>query len=52
MKTVIYSREAAKDLRRHSNMAGRISKVIQEYAADGMAHANNVTDMIGSDGNG
>ena len=50
MKTVIYTREAAKDLRRHSNMAERIERVIEEYAAGGMAHANNVTELIGSVG--
>ncbi len=50
MKTVVFSREATKDLRRHKNMAARITKAIDEYAADGLAHANNVTEMVGTGG--
>jgi mRNA interferase RelE/StbE len=50
MKTVIFSREATKDLRRHRNMATRITKAIDEYAAGRLAHANNVTEMVGIGG--
>jgi len=48
MKTIIYSRDAARDLRRHGNMAGRIRKAVREYAADQAAHAHNVKPLVGS----
>ena len=48
MKDVTYSTAAAKSLRRHGNMAARIRKAIGEYAADQTAHANNVTQLVGS----
>jgi mRNA interferase RelE/StbE len=48
MKTVRFSLEAAKDLKRHGNIAARPRKAIEEYAADGVAHANNVTQLVGS----
>ncbi len=48
MKSVRYSAEALKNLRRHGNMAARIRRAIEEYAADPAAHANNVTRLVGS----
>ena len=48
MKPVIYTADAAKDLKRHGNVATRIRKAIAEYAADPAAHANNVTRLVGS----
>lgn len=48
MKTVRFSLEAAKDLKRHGNIAARARKAIEEYAADSVAHANNVTQLVGS----
>lgn len=47
MKTVRYTADAAKDLKRHGNMAARIRKAINEYAGTG-AHSNNVTQLVGS----
>jgi mRNA interferase RelE/StbE len=29
-------------------MADRVRKAMREYAADGVAHANNVTQLVGS----
>lgn len=48
MKIVTYSRDAAKDLRKHGNVASRIRTAISEYATDQTAHANNVTQLVGS----
>ncbi len=48
MKTVRYLRDAQAALRRHSNVATRLRKAITEYAADPAAHANNVTQLVGS----
>ena len=48
MKSVVYTVPAAKDLKRHANMAARIRKAVTDYAADGIAHANNVTQLAGS----
>jgi mRNA interferase RelE/StbE len=50
MKSVVYTVSAAKDLRRHGNMAARVRRAVDEYAADGIAHANNVTELVGSSG--
>ena len=47
MKRVTYGRDAAKDLRRHGNMAARIRKAVDEYAAEQTAHGNNVTQLVG-----
>lgn len=49
MKTVTYTLDAARDLKRHGNVAERVRKAIREYAADGIARANNVTQLVGSD---
>ena len=48
MKTVRYHPDALKSLRRHGNVAARIRKAIEEYAAATGAHANNATRLIGS----
>lgn len=48
VKIVRYTTDAARDLKRHGNMADRVRKAIREYAAGGGAHANNVTKLVGS----
>ena len=48
MKTVRYSPDALKSLRRYGNVAARARKAIEEYAAETGAHANNVTRLVGS----
>ena len=48
MRPVTYTRGAAKDLRRYRNVAARIMTVMTEYAAGVGAHANNVTQLVGS----
>ncbi len=48
MKTVRYTTEALRNLKRHGNVATRIRRAIEEYAADPAAHANNVTKLVGS----
>jgi mRNA interferase RelE/StbE len=50
MKTVRYSPDAVKDLKRHGNVAIRIRKAIEEHAAETGAHANNVTRLVESTG--
>ena len=47
MKMVRYTIDAARDMKRHGNMAARIRKAINEYAAGSGAHANNVTKLVG-----
>lgn len=47
MKAVRYTADAAKDLKRHGNVASRIRRAIGEYAAADGAHANNVRQMVG-----
>lgn len=48
MKVVRYTADAARDLRRHGNMAARIRRALTDYAEDGQARANNVTRLVGS----
>lgn len=48
MKAVRYTADAAKDLKRHGNVAQRIMKSVAEYAVYGKAHANRVTQLVGS----
>ncbi len=48
MKTVFYTTEALRNLKRHGTMAARIRGAVEEYAADPAAHANNVTRLMGS----
>lgn len=49
MKTILYTRAAARALRKHGNMASRIMAKIQAYADDPGALANVVTEMVGKD---
>jgi mRNA interferase RelE/StbE len=46
MKTVRYTIDAARDLKRYGNMADRIRQAVTEYAAGDGAHANNVTQLV------
>jgi mRNA interferase RelE/StbE len=48
MKTVRYTTEALRSLKRHGNAAVRIRRAVEEYATDPAAHANNVTRLVGS----
>jgi mRNA interferase RelE/StbE len=48
VRTVRYTREAARDLKRHGNVADPVPKAVSEFAADPAAHANNVTQLVGS----
>jgi mRNA interferase RelE/StbE len=50
VKTVRYSPDALKSFRRYGNVAARARKVVEEYAAETGAHANNVTRLVGSTG--
>ena len=47
MKTVRYTDDAIKALKRHGNVAARIRHAVADYAADQRAHANNVTQLVG-----
>jgi mRNA interferase RelE/StbE len=48
MKAVRYTTEALRNLKQRGNMAVRIRRAMEEYAADPAAHANNVTKLVGS----
>lgn len=48
MKTVRYTTEALRALKRHGNVAGRIRRAIEEYGVNPVAHANNVTRLVGA----
>jgi mRNA interferase RelE/StbE len=48
VKAVRYTKEAARDLRRHGNVANRVRKAVRDYAANPAAHANNVTQLVGA----
>jgi mRNA interferase RelE/StbE len=48
VKTVRYSPDTLKSLRRYGNVAARARKAVEEYAAEIGAHANNVTRLAGS----
>ena len=48
MKTVRYTTEALRNLKRHGNMEVRIRRAVEQYAADPAAHANNVSRLVGS----
>lgn len=50
VKIIRSSLPAARDLRKHANMAVRARKAIGDYAAENAAHANNVTQLVGSTG--
>ena len=45
-RTVSYTSDALRSLRKHGNMAARIRKAVAEMADGG--HANNVTQLVGS----
>ncbi len=47
MRIVVYDGRAAKGLAKYGNMAARIRKAINEYAANPLARANNVTELVG-----
>jgi mRNA interferase RelE/StbE len=47
VKTVSYTRAAARALRKHRNMAPRITAKIDEYARNPTSLANVVTEMVG-----
>jgi mRNA interferase RelE/StbE len=47
MKPVRYTADAARDLRRHSNVAARLRKAMDEYAGGDGAHANQVSALVG-----
>lgn len=49
MKEVRYTRDAAKALRKHRNVADRIRQALTAYAADPQQHVNNVTQLVGSE---
>jgi mRNA interferase RelE/StbE len=48
VKTVRYTPDALKALKRHGNMAARIMKAMRDYADNPAAHANNVKQLKGS----
>jgi mRNA interferase RelE/StbE len=50
MKTVRYLRAAQISLRRHGNVAARLRTALAEDAANPVAHANNVTLLVGATG--
>ena len=48
MKTVRYSIDALKSLKRHGNVASRVRKAIEANAIGEGAHSNQVTRLAGS----
>ncbi len=50
MKTVVYTLEATRQLRRHGNMEARMRKAIEAFAVDPKVGANNVTRLVGGSG--
>jgi mRNA interferase RelE/StbE len=48
MKTVRYTADALRSLKRHGNMAERIMRTVREYATGTGAHANNIKALQGS----
>lgn len=52
MTTVRYHPDAIKSVKRHGNVASRICRAIEEYAAETGAHANSVTRLVGSTARG
>lgn len=48
MNTVRYTSDALRSLKRHGNIAARIRKALDEYAAETGAHANSVSRLVGS----
>jgi mRNA interferase RelE/StbE len=50
MKTVRYTIPALKTLKKHGNVKSHIMKTVREYAADPMAHRNQITELVGTTG--
>ena len=48
VKTVRYSPDALRSLRRYGSVAARARKAVEEYVAVTGAYANNVTRLVGS----
>jgi mRNA interferase RelE/StbE len=48
MKTVRYTTDALKALRRYGTVAARVRRAVDDYAANPAAHANNVMRLVGS----
>jgi mRNA interferase RelE/StbE len=48
VKSFRYTKEAARDLKRHGNIADRARRAISDYAAKSASHASNVTQLIGA----
>lgn len=48
VKTVRYHPDALRSLKRYGNVAARLRKALDEYAAETGAHANNVTRLVGA----
>ena len=49
VKTISYTRAAVRALRKHRNIAPRITAKIEDYAANPAALANMATKMVGKD---
>ncbi|TCZ64494.1 type II toxin-antitoxin system RelE family toxin [Roseicella aquatilis] len=49
MKSIRYTADAAKALRRHANRADRLRRAIRDYTEDPAAHANNIRSLVGVD---
>lgn len=49
VKRIVYTRTAARALRKHRNMAPRIMAKVEAYADSPAALANVVTEMVGQD---
>jgi mRNA interferase RelE/StbE len=49
VKTVSFTRDAVRALRKHRNMAPRIMAKLEDYAAHPASLANVVTEMVGKD---
>ena len=49
MKRILYTRAAARALRKYGNMASRITAKLEGYAGNPDALANVVTEMVGKD---
>ena len=49
MKSVSYTRTAARALRKHRDMAPRVMAKVEDYAANPASLANVVTEIVGQD---
>jgi mRNA interferase RelE/StbE len=50
VRTIRYTADAAKALRKHGNVADRIRKAVRDYAENPASHRNNVTALRGTTG--